>query len=152
MSFHYLKGYVHAQLLSHIWLFWTPWTAAFQASLSMEFSRQEYWSRLPFPTPGDLPDLGIEPMSPAPPGAIGRILYQCATWDPRKTRMILFFHYVLGRFFTVWATRQVPVFHCTSTKSSIKTQKSNKLNPKKFLYCLKSSLNVDPLGSFHTFR
>ena len=43
----------------------TPWTVASQASLSMEFSRQEYWSGLPFPSPGDLPDLGIKPGSPA---------------------------------------------------------------------------------------
>ena len=41
-----------------------PWTVACQAPLSMEFSRQEYWSGLPFPTPGDLPDPGIEPGSP----------------------------------------------------------------------------------------
>ena len=45
-------------------LFVTPWTIAHQAPLSMEFSRQEYWSRLPFPTPGSLPDPGIEPTSP----------------------------------------------------------------------------------------
>ena len=44
----------HAQSLSRIWLFETPWTMAPQASLSMEFPRQEYWSRLPFPSPGDL--------------------------------------------------------------------------------------------------
>ena len=43
----------------------TPWTVACQASLSMEFSRQEYWSELPFPSPGDLPDTVIEPTSPA---------------------------------------------------------------------------------------
>ena len=43
----------------------TPWTAACQVPLSMEFSRQEYWSGLPFPSLGDLPDLGIEPRSPA---------------------------------------------------------------------------------------
>ena len=51
--------------LSHVWLFATPWTVAYQVSLSMEFSRQEYWSGLPFPSPGDLPDPGIEPRSPA---------------------------------------------------------------------------------------
>ena len=44
--------------------FVTPWTVAHQAPLSMEFSRQQYWSGLPFPSPGDLPDLGIEPRSP----------------------------------------------------------------------------------------
>ena len=43
----------------------TPWTVARQAPLSMGFSRQEYWSGLPFPSPGDLPDPGIEPGSPA---------------------------------------------------------------------------------------
>ena len=42
----------------------TPWTVAYQASQPMEFSRQEYWSGLPFPSPGDLPDPGIEPGSP----------------------------------------------------------------------------------------
>ena len=46
-------------------LFPTPWTVAYQASPSMGFSRQEYWSGLPFPSPGDLPDPGIEPGSPA---------------------------------------------------------------------------------------
>ena len=45
-------------------LFETPWTGVCQAPLSMGFSRQEYWSELPFPSPGDLPDPGIEPRSP----------------------------------------------------------------------------------------
>ena len=43
----------------------TPWTVAHQAPMSMGFSRQEYWSGLPFPPPGDLPDPGIKPRSPA---------------------------------------------------------------------------------------
>ena len=51
--------------LSLVQLFATPWTVAQQAPPSMEFSRQEYWSGLPFPSPGVLPDLGIEPGSPA---------------------------------------------------------------------------------------
>ena len=51
--------------LSHVQLFANPWTVAYQAPPSMGFSRQEYWSGLPFPSPGDLPDLGIEPGSPA---------------------------------------------------------------------------------------
>ena len=50
---------------SHVRLFATPWTAAHQAPLSMEFSRQEYWNGLPSPSPGDLPNLGIELGSPA---------------------------------------------------------------------------------------
>ena len=66
--------------LSCVRLFAIPWTVVYQASLSMGFSRQEYWSGLPFPSPGDLPDPGIEPRSPAlqadalpsePPGKLG---------------------------------------------------------------------------------
>ena len=53
------------KLLSRVWLFAIPWTVAYKAPLSMEFSRQEYWSGVPFPSPGDLPDPGIEPGSPA---------------------------------------------------------------------------------------
>ena len=49
--------------LSCVWFFVTPWTIAGQATLSMEFSRQEYWSGLPSPPPRDLPDLGIELVS-----------------------------------------------------------------------------------------
>ena len=58
-------------VLSSVWLFATPWTVAHQASLSMEFPRQEYWSGLLFPSPGDLPDPGIEPASPVSPLAGG---------------------------------------------------------------------------------
>ena len=52
-------------LLRHVWLFVTPWTVAHQAPLSFGLPRQEYWSGLPFPSPGDLPDLGTESVSPA---------------------------------------------------------------------------------------
>ena len=52
-------------LLGGVWLFATPWTVARQAPLSMKLSRQEYWSGLSFPSPGDLPDPGIKPRSPA---------------------------------------------------------------------------------------
>ena len=51
--------------LSCVQLFATLWTVAYQASMSMGFSRQEYWSGLPFPSPGNLPDPGIKPGSPA---------------------------------------------------------------------------------------
>ena len=50
---------------SHVQLFATLWTVALSASLPMGFSRQEYWGGLPLPPPGDLPDLGFEPASPA---------------------------------------------------------------------------------------
>ena len=55
------------QSLSCVLLFATPWTVAHQASLSMGFSRQEYWSGLPSPPPGDLPDPGFKHTSPASP-------------------------------------------------------------------------------------
>ena len=63
---------VHAQSLSCVLLFAAPWTIAYQAPLSMEISRQEYWSVLPFPTSGDLPDPGIEPVSLVSPALAGR--------------------------------------------------------------------------------
>ena len=50
---------------SHVQLFASLWTVACQAPLSMGFSQQEYWSGLPFPPPGDRPDQGMEPVSPA---------------------------------------------------------------------------------------
>ena len=50
--------------LNHVRFFATPWTVAHQAPPSMGFSRQQYWSGLPFFSPGDLPDPGTEPVSP----------------------------------------------------------------------------------------
>ena len=60
-----MKVKVKVKLLSRVRLFATPWTVAHQAPPSMGFSKQEYWSGLPLPSPGDLPDPGIEPRSPA---------------------------------------------------------------------------------------
>ena len=68
---------VKLKSLSHIQLFATPWTVACHDAPSVGFPRQEYWSQLPFPSPGDLPDPGIEPRSPT----------------------------LQGRF-TIWATRE----------------------------------------------
>ena len=74
---------VKVKSLSRARLFATLWTVAYQAPLSMGFSRQEYWSGLPFPSPGDLPDPGIEPRSPTlqadaltsePPGKLYELL------------------------------------------------------------------------------
>ena len=60
-----VNSHRESESLSCVRLFAIPWTVAYQAPLSMEFSRQEYWSGLPFPSPGDLPNPGIEPRSPA---------------------------------------------------------------------------------------
>ena len=60
-----MKNVCCAQSLCFFQLFVTPWTVAHQASLSMGFPRQEYWSGFLFPSPVDLPDPGIKPTSPA---------------------------------------------------------------------------------------
>ena len=70
-----VEASAHAQSLSRIRLFATPWTVARHAPLSMGFPRQAYWSGLPFPPPADLPNPGIEPASPA---LAGRFFN---TWD-----------------------------------------------------------------------
>ena len=77
---------MHAKLLSHVQLCSTLWTISRQAPLSMEFSRQEYWSGLPCSPPGDLPNQGLNPrlMSPA---LVGRFFTISATWEA--------LHYVL---------------------------------------------------------
>ena len=59
----------------------TPWTVTRQAPLSMGFSRQEYWSGLPFPPPGDLPNPGIKPMTPVSPALAGRFFTTSAAWE-----------------------------------------------------------------------
>ena len=66
--------------LSRVRLFVTPWTAARQAPLSMGFSRQEYWSGLPCPPPGDLPNPGTEPTSLTSPALAGGFFTTCVTW------------------------------------------------------------------------
>ena len=67
-KYHSLLNVLHVCVLSCfscVQLFETPWTVAYQAALSMGFPRQEYWSGLPCPPPGDLPNSGIKPRSPA---------------------------------------------------------------------------------------
>ena len=73
-----------AQPLSRVWLFATPWTVTHQPPLPLEFSRQEYWSGLPFPTPGDLPNPGIEPTSLASPELAGKFF---TTEPPGKPQL-----------------------------------------------------------------
>ena len=75
-----LTCYSWACVLSRIWLLVTPWTVALQPPLSMEFSRQEYWSGLPFPPPRDLPDPGNEPVSFTSPALAGRLFTTSTTW------------------------------------------------------------------------
>ena len=67
--------------LSPVRLLVTPWTVAYQAPPSMGLSRQEYWSGLPFPSPRDFPDPGIEPMSLESPALAGGFFTTSATWE-----------------------------------------------------------------------
>ena len=102
---------LHCCGLSYVWLFVTPWTVAYWAPLSMGFSRREYWSGLPCPPPGDLPNIGIKPRSPAlqrshqgSPRILEWVAYpfsRASSWPRNRTRLILclccrqiFFFYV----------------------------------------------------------
>ena len=75
-----------SSVLSRIQLFETSWTIARESPLSVGFSRQEYWSGLPFTSPGDLPDPVIEPMSLTSPALAGGFITTSTTWEARGGR------------------------------------------------------------------
>ena len=87
----YLRAFMCCRF-SRVWLCATPWTVARQAPLSVGFSRQECWSGLPCPPPGDLPDPGIESMSLKPLALAGRFLTASTTWEagytPRQNKKL----------------------------------------------------------------
>ena len=122
---------VRAQSLSHVWLFATPWTSACQAPSFMWFTRQEYWNGLPFPPPGDLPNLGKESTSSAlasgffttePPGkpitlykrlfflplGLGMFPFMC--WELCYPKVYGLHHPVM-HFFSLSDLSHHPVFH-----------------------------------------
>ena len=70
--------------LGRVQFFATPWAVTCQAPLSMGFSRQEYWSGLPFPSPRDLPDPEMEPKSLMSPALAGRFFITSAIWEVTK--------------------------------------------------------------------
>ena len=72
-------NYRNACVLSHVWFFATPWTAACQSPVSTGFFQQEYWSGLPSPPPGDLPNPEIKPVSPTSPA----LQADCLLLSPR---------------------------------------------------------------------
>ena len=92
--------------LSHVWLFVTPRTVAHQAPPSVGFSRQEYWRGLPFPSPGDVPDPGVEPRSPALQGDT------LPSEPPRKlfSKTMIFFR------FPWWLSGKEYTFQCRRLK------------------------------------
>ena len=85
---------------SHVQLFAIPQTVAHQAPLFIEFCRQEYWSELPCPPPGDLPNPGIEPVSLTQPALAGGFFTTSATWEAPKIVVLMFSHVQL--FVTPW--------------------------------------------------
>ena len=75
----------HLGCFSCVWLFASLWTVAHQTPLSMRFSRQEYWSGLPFPSPGDLPNSGTKPVPLTSPSLAGGFFTTSTTWgDPKS--------------------------------------------------------------------
>ena len=82
----YTYGTTYAGVLSHVQLFATIWTVIHQAPLSMEFSRQDYWCRLPFPPPEELPDPRIKPVSLTSSVLAGRFF---ATEPPGKPMLMV---------------------------------------------------------------
>ena len=76
-------------VLSHVQLFATVWTVALGAPPFIGLSQQEYWSGLPFPPPGDLPDPGIEPMSPVAPALAGGFFTASTTWETSPSIILI---------------------------------------------------------------
>ena len=103
----FLISYIHMVLVcmlsrfSHVQLCVTPWTVAHQTPLSMGFSRQEYWSGLPCPPPGDLPNPGIEPASLASPTLSGRFFTTSATWEAHTYGTHIFIYFTVIYIFPI---------------------------------------------------
>ena len=103
---------VCTRLLSHVWLFAILWTVAYQTPLSIGFPRQEYWSGLPFPPPGDLPDSGPRDQTCiSVPPALKADALQLNHWRSPSLRLyslaIGFFH--IHNAFQMWSCSGVPV-------------------------------------------
>ena len=91
-----------AQSLTHVPLFATPQTVAHQAPLSMGLPRQEHWSGLPFPSPGNRPNPGIEPMSLLFPALTGRFFTTSTTWEAPTVQSWI--------QVTLWRTGRLEIF------------------------------------------
>ena len=100
--------------LSHVWLFTTPWSVARQPPLSMEFSRQEYWSGLPFSSPRKLPNPGIKPGSPT------LLEHSLLSEPPRKTQMTVIVRYIFffHRGNQNWKRHMYPNVHRSTVYNS----------------------------------
>ena len=107
------QGYV-LSCFGHIWLFATLWTLDRQAPLSIGFSRQEYWSGLPWPPPGDLPHPGIKFTSPLSPALANRFFITSASWGapgpPEKQHL-----------FTAFSWNMLQTHRCCPVQPSVKS-------------------------------
>ena len=126
---------------NHVQLFATPWTVAHQVPLSIGFSRQEYWSGLPFPPPGDLPNQGIEPRFLMSPAQACRFFSTSVTWKAYKFRMKIIKNHMDLRTFA-----ECPLDAPQCTRNSTDTI-SNLLKPSE-VGVLISILYVNPTSKF----
>ena len=105
-------------VLSCVRLFVAPWIVALQAHLSMEFSRQQYWSGLPFPPPEDLPNPGIEPVSLASPALADKFFTTSTTWESQYSERLQF-DWIIPHLCKLWncfklqfPSYSIVVIHC----------------------------------------
>ena len=89
---------------SHVWLFATLWTVARQASLSLGFSRQEYWSGLSCPPPENLPNPGVDHVSFVSPAVAGRFFTTNATWEAPYTYIFFFIFFSIVVYYRILHT------------------------------------------------
>ena len=140
--------YLCTQLLSCVRLFVALWTVARQALPSMEFIRQEYWSGLPFPPPGDLPDPGIEPTSPADSALASRFF----TTEPPGSHRDFSGTYEESNYPRRWEKKQQSILKVVSYQ----TWHGMRPPGEERLYCLTGIWNrylvrCDIKGTLHTF-
>ena len=102
---------------SCVWFFATLWTAACQTLLSMGFSRQEYWSRLPFFTPGDLPDPGIKSTSLACPALAGRSFMTMLLWKLICSYTIFNIYCHIMNYPKIWWLKTTTIYYLTASES-----------------------------------
>ena len=117
-------------VLSRVWLFVTPWTVACHDPLSMEFSRQGYWSELPCPSPGELPDPGIEPVSLMSRALAGGFFITSITWEA-LTKILFVFLKLIS--LSVWIT-MLRIFASTFQSHTLSIKCSLQI-PIRFLFC-----------------
>jgi len=125
-----------------LWLFVTPWTIAHQAFLSMGFSRQEFWSGFPFPSPGDPPDPGIKPRSPA----LQAYSLLCKPpWKPPKTFSSVQSLSCVWLFATPWITARQAFLSITNSRTSFKLVSIEKVMPSSHLILCHPLLLLPPI-------